>query len=50
VVVEVSEFRAKGGGSVNCMILDLGPCDEQPAAGAGFRAERSYSKLYGDRA
>ncbi len=47
VVIDVSEFLAKGGGSVKCMILDLGPSDEQPAAGAGFRAERSYRRLYG---
>ncbi len=47
VVVNVSEFLAKGGGSVKCMILDLGPRDEQPEAGAAFRTERSYRNLYG---
>src|SRR5262249_53343373 len=42
VLVNVSEFLAKGGGSVKCMILDLGPRDQQPAdsAAAAFRAER----------
>ncbi len=47
VVVEASEFLAKGGGSIKCMILDLGPRDEQAAAGAAFRAERSYQRLFG---
>jgi N-dimethylarginine dimethylaminohydrolase len=31
VVVDVSEFLAKGGGSVKCMIGDLGPVDAGPA-------------------
>ncbi len=48
VVVDASEFLAKGGGSIKCMILDLGPRDEQPAAGAAFRAERSYQRLFGN--
>lgn len=48
VTVDVSEFLAKGGGSIKCMILDLGPTQEQPEAGAAFRAERSYRKLFGD--
>ena len=40
VLVDVSEFLPKGGGSVKCMILDLGPRDEQPAdpAATRFRA------------
>jgi N-dimethylarginine dimethylaminohydrolase len=49
VVVDVSEFLAKGGGSVKCMILDLGPSDEQPdedPAGVEFRSERSYERLF----
>ena len=46
VTVDVSEFLAKGGGSIKCMILDLGPTREQPAAGAAFRAARSYQALY----
>jgi N-dimethylarginine dimethylaminohydrolase len=47
VTVDVSEFLAKGGGSVKCMILDLGPRDEQPGAGAAFRDARSYQRLFG---
>ncbi len=47
VLVDASEFLAKGGGSIKCMILDLGPRDEQPAASAAFRAERSYRRLFG---
>jgi arginine dihydrolase len=47
VVVDASEFLAKGGGSIKCMILDLGPREEQPAAGAAFRAERNYQRLFG---
>ncbi len=46
VTVDVSEFLAKGGGSIKCMILDLGPSGEQPQSGAAFRAERSYRTLY----
>ena len=48
VLVDVSEFLAKGGGSVKCMILDLGPSNEQPDAPAAveFRAERSYEVLF----
>jgi hypothetical protein len=47
-VVEVSEFLVKGGGSIKCMILDLGPTSELPqGAGAlSFRARRSYSSLF----
>jgi N-dimethylarginine dimethylaminohydrolase len=47
VTADVSEFLAKGGGSIKCMVLDLGPSGKQPEAGALFRAERSYRKLYG---
>jgi len=48
VLVDVSEFLAKGGGSVKCMILDLGPRNEQPGelAAVEFRTERSYEVLY----
>lgn len=46
VTVNVSEFLAKGGGSIKCMILDLGPSGEQPESGAAFRAERSYRELF----
>jgi hypothetical protein len=48
VLVNVSEFLAKGGGSIKCMILDLGPTGEQPhdPAAARFRAERSYQRLF----
>jgi N-dimethylarginine dimethylaminohydrolase len=46
VTADVSEFLAKGGGSIKCMVLDLGPSGEQPETGAVFRAERSYQKLY----
>jgi N-dimethylarginine dimethylaminohydrolase len=47
-LVEVSEFLFKGGGSIKCMILDLGPTSELPqGAGAlSFRAHRSYSSLF----
>ncbi len=49
VTVDVSEFLAKGGGSIKCMILDLGPAAEQPvsADAAVFRVERSYKRLFG---
>lgn len=49
VAVNVSEFLAKGGGSIKCMILDLGPAAEQPSdpAAVKFRAERSYQRLFG---
>jgi N-dimethylarginine dimethylaminohydrolase len=48
VLVDVSEFLAKGGGSVKCMILDLGPSDEQPdnPTAIEFRAERSYEVVF----
>jgi N-dimethylarginine dimethylaminohydrolase len=48
LLVNVSEFLAKGGGSIKCMILDLGPSDAQPATPAAleFRQSRSYSRLF----
>jgi N-dimethylarginine dimethylaminohydrolase len=48
VLVNVSEFLAKGGGSIKCMILDLGPRDQQPSdpSAAAFRAERSYEHVF----
>ena len=48
VLIDVSEFLAKGGGSIKCMILDLGPAAEQPtgAEAASFRAQRSYEQLF----
>jgi hypothetical protein len=46
VTVNVSEFLAKGGGSIKCMILDLGPRELQPASGAEFRAARAYQNLF----
>jgi N-dimethylarginine dimethylaminohydrolase len=50
VLANVSEFLNKGGGSIKCMILDLGPSDEQPsdAAAVAFRAKRSYAQLFPD--
>ena len=47
VLCDASEFLAKGGGSIKCMILDLGPRGEQPAAGAAFRAAHSYASRFG---
>jgi N-dimethylarginine dimethylaminohydrolase len=48
VMVDVSEFLLKGGGSVKCMILDLGPSDEQPddPGAIEFRAKRAYEVLF----
>ena len=48
VLIDVSEFLAKGGGSIKCMILDLGPSTDQPrgAEAASFRAQRSYGQLF----
>jgi len=41
--VDVSEFWSKGGGSVKCMIGDLGPADEPPTAAiAAFRERLRY--------
>ncbi|MHB8383914.1 MAG: dimethylarginine dimethylaminohydrolase family protein [Candidatus Binataceae bacterium] len=45
VLCDASEFLAKGGGSIKCMILDLGPREEQPAGSAKFRAEHSYEMM-----
>ena len=47
VLVNVSEFLAKGGGSVKCMILDRGrvTAARRPCA-VEFRAERSYELLF----
>jgi N-dimethylarginine dimethylaminohydrolase len=52
VLANVSEFLNKGGGSIKCMILDLGPRDEQPLepAAIAFRDERSYTRLFGQAA
>jgi N-dimethylarginine dimethylaminohydrolase len=51
-LIDVSEFLAKGGGSIKCMILDLGPSSEQPAnaEAASFRALRAYDQLFKDGA
>ena len=48
VLIDVSEFLAKGGGSIKCMILDLGPTAEQPTGpeAASFRAQHSYQQLF----
>ena len=51
VLVDVGEFLKKGGGSVKCMIGDLGKLttDEHllPPEVAAFRKERDYRTLYG---
>jgi N-dimethylarginine dimethylaminohydrolase len=51
VLINVSEFLAKGGGSIKCMILDLGRSDRQPRdpAAVAFRASRSYQHLFEHR-
>jgi arginine dihydrolase len=48
VPIDVSEFLAKGGGSIKCMILDMGPSGELPSspAVASVRADRSYQNLF----
>ena len=48
ISVDVSEFLAKGGGSIKCMILDLGPTSELPAntGPTSFRARRNYSDMF----
>ena len=48
VLVNVSEFLAKGGGSIKCMILDLGPSEAQPGerAATEFRASRAYRTYF----
>jgi hypothetical protein len=48
--VDVSEFLKKGGGSVKCMIGDLGEMTDDetllPPEVARFRRERDYRTLY----
>ena len=50
VKVDVGEFLKKGGGSVKCMIGDLGDMSDDesalPREVAGFRAERDYRTVY----
>lgn len=48
VTVNVSEFLAKGGGSIKCMILDLGPIDDLPPddEARAFRDSRSYRRIF----
>jgi hypothetical protein len=46
VLINVSEFLGKGGGSIKCMVLDLGPRDQQPPDAAAFRSKRSYQRLF----
>jgi N-dimethylarginine dimethylaminohydrolase len=48
VLVDVSEFLAKGGGSIKCMILDLGPTAELPidTIAGSFRDDRRYRQLF----
>jgi arginine dihydrolase len=48
VLIDVSEFLAKGGGSIKCMILDLGRSAELPSSpsASSFRSERSYQNLF----
>jgi N-dimethylarginine dimethylaminohydrolase len=50
-LVDVSEFLAKGGGSIKCMILDLGPSGElsKDATAVSFRAERRYDYVFPER-
>jgi N-dimethylarginine dimethylaminohydrolase len=48
VLCDASEFLAKGGGSIKCMILDLGPRAEQPERGAAFRAARGYERVFAE--
>ena len=47
VLMDVSEFLAKGGGSIKCMILDLGPSEEQAqtSSAMAFRKAHLYQKL-----
>lgn len=47
-LLDVSEFLAKGGGSIKCMILDLGPSAEVPSGpdADAFRSARSYRNLF----
>lgn len=51
ITVDVGEFLKKGGGSVKCMIGDLGELTTEehllPPEVAAFRKERDYRTLYG---
>lgn len=48
VLVDVSEFLRKGGGSVKCMIGDLGPWSDEgvDAAAAAYRSARRYGTVF----
>jgi len=48
VLVKVSEFLAKGGGSIKCMILDLGPSEQMPKyeSAKQFQKARSYQSVF----
>ncbi|MGH7908168.1 MAG: hypothetical protein ACREP6_16225, partial [Candidatus Binataceae bacterium] len=48
VTMNVSEFLAKGGGSIKCMILDLGQSADLPPAddAAAFRNQHAYQNLF----
>ncbi len=48
VLIDVSEFLAKGGGSVKCMICDLGWESQErlTAKEKAFRQERDYQNLF----
>jgi N-dimethylarginine dimethylaminohydrolase len=48
VLIDVSEFLAKGGGSIKCMILDVGPTSELPMGSKvdQFRAQHSYQRIF----
>ena len=48
ILVDVSEFLRKGGGSVKCMIGDLGPWTDEGAgeAALAFRRGRRYTSVY----
>jgi N-dimethylarginine dimethylaminohydrolase len=50
VAADVSEFMEKGGGSVKCLIGDLGPVetgDHLPVGVREFRSENAYEALFG---
>jgi hypothetical protein len=48
VPMDVSEFLAKGGGSIKCMILDLGPSEQMPKyeSAEQFQKARSYQSVF----
>jgi len=48
VLIDVSEFLAKGGGSVKCMLCDLGPESEEglTTEERAFRTARTYENLF----